>query len=98
MGRLDGKITIVTGASRGTGSEIARHFVSEGAQVTMADVLDDRGQALADELGKSAVYRHLDVTNEGEWEAVVAEIWEREGRFDVKRPGPASFAAVPRGS
>lgn len=83
MGRLEGKITIVTGSSRGTGAEIARHFVNEGAQVTLADVLDDRGQALADELGKSAIYRHLDVTNEGEWEAVVAEIWEREGRFDV---------------
>ena len=83
MGRLDGKITIVTGSSRGTGAAIARHFVAEGAQVTMVDVLDDRGQALADELGKSAMYRHLDVTSEGEWEAVVAEVWEREGRFDV---------------
>src|SRR5688572_4266053 len=83
MGRLDDKVAIVTGAARGTGAAIARSYVEEGAKVTITDILDERGQALADELGKSATYRHLDVTNEGEWEAVVAELVRREGRLDV---------------
>ena len=48
MGRLDGKVAIVTGAARGTGAEIARQFDAEGALTTLVDVLDDRGEALAD--------------------------------------------------
>jgi 3alpha(or 20beta)-hydroxysteroid dehydrogenase len=67
--RLAGKVALVTGAARGTGAAIARHFVAEGAVVTVADVLDERGQATADELG--ATYRHLDVTSEADWAAAV---------------------------
>jgi 3alpha(or 20beta)-hydroxysteroid dehydrogenase len=83
MGRLDGKITIVTGSARGTGAEIARLFVREGAVVTLADVLDDRGQAMADELGGGSCFAHLDVTSEDEWEALVAGIRQRHGKLDV---------------
>ncbi len=74
MGRLDGKVAIVTGAARGTGAEIARQFDAEGALTTLVDVLDDRGEALAAELSDRAGYRHLDVTSEDEWQAVVDEI------------------------
>jgi 3alpha(or 20beta)-hydroxysteroid dehydrogenase len=83
MGRLDGKVAIVTGAARGTGAEIARLFDAEGALTTLVDVLDDRGESLAKELSDRARYRHLDVTSEDEWQTVVDEIRAREGRVDV---------------
>jgi 3alpha(or 20beta)-hydroxysteroid dehydrogenase len=83
VGRLDGKVAIVTGASRGTGAEIARLFDAEGARTTLVDVLDDRGQVLADELSDRAEYQHLDVTSERDWARVVDGIRDREGRVDV---------------
>lgn len=72
MTRLGGKTAIVTGAARGTGAEIARQFVAEGATVVVADVLDDRGRETAAEIG--ATYRHLDVTSEEDWAAAVATL------------------------
>ena len=51
MGRLDGKVAIVTGAARGQGEAEARLFVAEGAKVVLGDVLDDLGKAVADDLG-----------------------------------------------
>ncbi|MCI3950499.1 MAG: 3-alpha-(or 20-beta)-hydroxysteroid dehydrogenase [Acidimicrobiales bacterium] len=78
-GRLEGKVALVTGAARGTGAEIARCFVAEGAEVLLADVLDDRVGAVADELGAPAVARHLDVTDEAAWSDVVAGL----DRLDV---------------
>ena len=62
---------MITGAARGQGAAAARRFVEEGARVVLADVLDEEGKALADELG--AEYRHLDVSEEDDWAAVVAE-------------------------
>lgn len=72
MGRLAGKVALVTGAAGGQGAAAARRFVAEGAQVVIADVRDEEGKALADELG--AHYRHLDVSDEDEWTAAVAEV------------------------
>lgn len=83
MHRLDGKIALVTGAARGTGAAIARKFVEEGARVVLVDVLDDRGRAVAGELGDAARFEHLDVTDEDAWEAVVSGIGAREGALDV---------------
>ncbi len=71
MGRLDGKVAIVTGAARGSGELTARRLVGEGACVVLADVLDDRGKPVADELGARARYLHLDITDEAEWEAAL---------------------------
>jgi 3alpha(or 20beta)-hydroxysteroid dehydrogenase len=83
MQRLEGKISLVTGAARGTGAAIARRFVAEGARVVLVDVLDERGRAQAEELGESARFVHLDVTDEEGWSRVVDEIAAREGALHV---------------
>jgi 3alpha(or 20beta)-hydroxysteroid dehydrogenase len=82
-GRLEGKVAIVTGGSRGTGEATVRRFCQEGASVLIADVLDDAGQKVAAELGEAAAYQHLDVTSEADWEACMAAAKERFGRVDV---------------
>ena len=72
MGRLDGKVAIVTGAARGQGEAEARLFASEGATVVLGDVLDDLGAAVADDIGGASTYVHLDVSSEADWKAAVA--------------------------
>ncbi|MGW4160437.1 SDR family NAD(P)-dependent oxidoreductase [Streptomyces sp. NPDC004788] len=83
MGKLDGRVVVITGAARGQGEQEARLFAAEGARVVLGDVLDDQGEALAKELGADkAAYVHLDVTSEAEWAAAVASAKERFGRID----------------
>ncbi|WP_459644599.1 SDR family NAD(P)-dependent oxidoreductase [Kineococcus sp. NUM-3379] len=83
MGRLDGKVALITGAARGMGAQHARRFVAEGARVVLADVLDDLGEVVAKELGDEARYLHLDVRERPRWDAVVAAAEEEFGRLDV---------------
>jgi len=83
MHRLDGRIALVTGAARGTGATLARRFVAEGAQVVLVDVLDERAEAVAGELGDAARFVHLDVTDERAWAQVVADVVTREGALHV---------------
>jgi 3alpha(or 20beta)-hydroxysteroid dehydrogenase len=71
MARLAGKVAIVTGGARGMGEATVRLLVEEGASVLIGDVLDEPGQALADELGSSVIYQHLDVTQKSDWESAV---------------------------
>ncbi len=83
MRRLEGKITLVTGAARGQGEAHARLFCSEGALVVIADVLDDSGEAVARELGEAARYLHLDVSNEDNWSHVMFAVEREFGGLDV---------------
>ena len=83
MGRLDGKVALITGGSRGQGAAEGALFVAEGGRVVLADVRDELGEALAAELGEAAVYQHLDVRSEADWEAAVATAVERFGRLDI---------------
>jgi 3alpha(or 20beta)-hydroxysteroid dehydrogenase len=83
VGRLDGKVAIVTGGARGSGEAITRRFVAEGAQVVVADVRDELGVAVAGSLGDTATYVHADVTSESDWVALVAEATDRFGGVDV---------------
>ncbi|GAA1779099.1 glucose 1-dehydrogenase [Nocardioides hankookensis] len=88
MGRVDGKVVLISGGARNIGGASARMLVAEGAQVVIGDLLDEEGQALADELcqesGRSAAtYVHLDVTSEEDWAAAVETATSTYGRLDV---------------
>ncbi len=83
MGRLDGKVALVTGAARGTGEATARLFASEGARVVIGDVLDEAGRAVAKDLGDAARCLRLDVTSEADWRHGVQTTLEAFGRLDV---------------
>ena len=74
MGKLDGRVVLISGGARGQGEAEARLFVFEGARVVLADVLDAVGEKLAEALGQAARYEHLDVTKPAEWARVVGGI------------------------
>jgi 3alpha(or 20beta)-hydroxysteroid dehydrogenase len=82
VGRLDGKVAIVTGAARGTGEAIARLFAAEGAQVVLADVRDDLGAAVASSL-PGGTYLRCDVSDEASWADLASTVTDRFGRIDV---------------
>jgi 3alpha(or 20beta)-hydroxysteroid dehydrogenase len=82
-GRLAGRVALISGAARGQGAAEAKLFVSEGANVAVADVLDDEGGRLAEELGATACYLHLDVGDEGQWSHAVGATVERFGKLDA---------------
>lgn len=79
MGRLEGKIAIITGAAQGMGAEHARRFVAEGAKIALTDLNAEAGQALAEELGDAAFFHPLDVASEAGWAEVVAATEQRFG-------------------
>lgn len=79
MGRVEGKVAIITGAAQGMGAAHARIFVAEGAKVVITDINAAAGEALAAELGDTAVFHMLDVADEGGWRTVVAAAEQRFG-------------------
>lgn len=83
MGRLQGKVAIVTGAARGMGEATVRAFVDEGARVLVADVLEAEGRALASAIGESAHFCRLDVSVEEDWIAAIATAEAALGPVDV---------------
>jgi 3alpha(or 20beta)-hydroxysteroid dehydrogenase len=83
MGRLTGKVALISGGARGMGAAHAKAFVAEDARVVLGDILDEEGAALAKELGDSAVYVHLDVREPKQWQAAVAEAVDRFGSLNV---------------
>ena len=86
MGRLDGKVALISGGARGQGAAEARMFADEGACVVFGDILDDDGrrvEAEIRELGGRATYVHLDVTNEADWENAVNAAVSQYGKLDV---------------
>jgi len=82
-GRLDGKVAIITGAARGTGEATARAMIREGAIVWIADILDELGESLADELGDRARFVRLDVTSESQWSDATTQVLARDERIDA---------------
>ena len=81
--RLENKVAIISGGSRGMGAFEAALFVQEGAKVIIGDVRDEEGRDLAKHIGSNAVYMHLDVTLERDWAAVVKEAIDRYGKLDI---------------
>ena len=83
MGRLDNKIAIITGAAQGMGAAHARLFVAEGAKVVLTDLNEEKGHALAAELGENAVFVKQNVTSEEDWATVLATAEEKFGPVNV---------------
>ena len=96
MKRFDNRTVIVTGGARGMGASHARGFVAEGANVVIADIVEQEGRALADELGDQAIFSRLDVTSDADWTETVAAA---EGAFGpisvlVNNAGIIRFASI----
>lgn len=80
--QLAGKVVLVTGGARGLGAAFGGRIVERGGKVVIADLLDDDGKRLADELGESARYVHLDVSDPGQWAQAVNYTTAELGRLD----------------
>ncbi|TDE20089.1 glucose 1-dehydrogenase [Actinomadura sp. 6K520] len=98
MGRVAGKVALISGGARGIGAAGARALVAEGAEVVIGDILDEEGKAVADELGAAARYVHLDVTRAADWTAAVETAVREFGRLNVlfNNAGIVNGAAIGR--
>ncbi len=83
MGRLAGKIAIITGAAKGLGEADARMFAREGATVILTDVDRANGERLAAEIGGKAEFHFHDVRQEAEWKTLIDDVIARHGRLDI---------------
>jgi NAD(P)-dependent dehydrogenase (short-subunit alcohol dehydrogenase family) len=86
MGRLDGKVALISGGARGQGATEARLFTREGARVVFGDILDAEGRQVEADIraaGGEATYVHLDVTQEESWRVAVAMAEQRYGMLNV---------------
>lgn len=83
MGRLEGKIAIVTGAASGFGKGIAEAYANEGARVVVADLNAEGAQAVAHEIGNGAISFGVDVTKRSDVEAMIAAAVDAFGGLDI---------------
>lgn len=83
MGRLTGKVAIVTGAAQGMGEAHVRRFIAEGAKVVITDVNAAAGETLAAELGAEAMFVKLDVSSAQSWQQAVSDAESRFGPVNV---------------
>jgi 3alpha(or 20beta)-hydroxysteroid dehydrogenase len=100
VGRLDGKVALISGGARGQGEAEARLFAAEGAKVVLGDVLDEVGEKLAVEIGDAAAYVHLDVSRPDDWATAVEAATNRFGKLDVlvNNAGILRFGSIERTS
>ena len=86
MGKLDGKVALISGGARGQGAAEAQTFAREGAKVVFGDIRDDEGKKVESDIraaGGDAIYVHLDVTSEPDWQHAVRLAHDRYGRLDI---------------
>src|SRR5436309_13966580 len=83
MKRFDNRTVIVTGGARGMGAGHARGFVAEGANVVIADVLEQEGRTLAGEFGAHVIFSRLDVTGDRDRAATAAAAEDAFGPVSV---------------
>ena len=91
--RLEGKVAVITGATRGIGARTAELFVEHGAEVVLAGRTVEQGEALAEKLGESAVFVRTDVTREGDVKAMINTAVKRFGRLDCLFNNAGSHSA-----
>ncbi len=96
MNRFDKRTVIVTGGARGMGANHARGFVAEGANVVIADILEQEGRTLTQDLGDQAIFSRLDVTSEEDWAATLAAAEDAFGPVSVliNNAGIARFGVI----
>ena len=97
MGRLNGKVAVITGATSGIGLRTAEIFVAEGAKIVIAGRRAVEGEALAKRLGPACLFRRTDVTIEDEMRALIGEAIEKFGRIDClfnNAGGPAQTGGI----
>src|SRR6202163_898160 len=82
MGRLAGKVAVITGATSGIGLRTAEIFVAEGARIVIAGRRAQEGEALAKKLGANCIFRQTDVTVEAQIQALIGQAVEKFGRID----------------
>lgn len=80
---LSGRVALVTGSAQGLGEATAQALAEAGATVAVADLQDERGAQVAAALGEQHRFFHLDVTDDGSWEAAIAGVTEQLGGLDL---------------
>ncbi|MHA2039197.1 MAG: glucose 1-dehydrogenase [Promethearchaeota archaeon] len=83
MGKIDGKVAVITGCASGIGKATTKLFIQEGARVVIGDIQDDLGKALADELGPNAIYQHANVRSEEHIKKLIDLAVDKFGKLDV---------------
>src|SRR6202045_2350648 len=97
MGRLNGKVAVITGATSGIGLRTAEVFVAEGAEIVVAGRRVPEGEALAKRLGGNCIFLQTDVTAEEQMQALIAHAVEKFGRIDClfnNAGGPAQTGGI----
>lgn len=83
MGKMEGKVALVTGGAEGIGATVGRMIVEEGGKVLLCDVQIDKARALAEELGENAAAFNLDVRNLDQWHEAVKAATDHFGKLNV---------------
>ena len=83
MGKLDGKVALITGGANGIGKGCVETFVAQGARVLIADISDELGQQLSHDLGNSVDFLHTDVAVGADIKAAVDHAGAHFGRLDI---------------
>ena len=83
MGRVEGKVALITGAASGLGLEDAKVLAAEGARVVLTDISEEKGAEAAETIGEAACFMRHDVTGEDDWKRIVAEVEAAYGRLDI---------------
>lgn len=94
MGRIEGKVAVITGGASGIGEAAVRLFLEEGARVVIGDIQDEKGHRLAEELGAGAIYQHTDVSRETDIRSTVEQAVSSFGRLDciLNNAGMAGYS------